>query len=301
MTGGMRGTEHRSRYQLAAAASNRPSAYARPMDLGPDSTSSSIGLPWTNASFDPSIVWHNTTWKNPAVGADEQFRTTSSEYRPHTVAASKGHPRYEQANTAGNVRYLQAPYLVGAMAEGAGLDSRPTSAVSTYSLASQKQKDMLETGAYGLAERCAQIKYWTHTRSMQSQPISAMDSYLTSSKSSFGSRPAADSQQHRLRKFTTSAQVQGPSLESAPFSVPTTPLSGGSALHATRYLGLQASDGGRRLMEVDTTGAPAAIAQKHPYPGPGPTAPDALTFVASQPITTTQESFSWPIERFPGL
>ena len=53
------------------------------------------------------------------------FRPTSSEYGSLPTAPMHKYPTFEKAKMAASVRYLQAPYLGGAMAEGSGLDARP--------------------------------------------------------------------------------------------------------------------------------------------------------------------------------
>jgi len=52
------------------------------------------------------------------------------------------------------VRYLQAPYLVGEMAAGAGIDARPVSSVSTFSLASERQAEILAGGEHANVPEC---------------------------------------------------------------------------------------------------------------------------------------------------
>ena len=80
---------------------------------------------------------------------------------------------------------------------------------------------------------------------------------------------------------------------STPSRVPTAPLSGGQALHATRYLADNDSDGMRRMIEVDTTGAPAAAEvlklPTTPHPMPEPPAP--LSFVPSHPTTRNMDTW----------
>ena len=77
------------------------------------------------------------------------------------------------------------------------------------------------------------------------------------------------------------------SLDSAPTRVPSAPLDGSSTLHATRYLGVRDSDGSRKLLEIDTTGAPAATApwRLPTAPFQAPPAPESLGFVPSHPST----------------
>jgi len=293
---GQLGTEHKSRYKLFAdaMASTATRSYPRPFDQGPDKTSTSISHPWPKAAVATPVVWNN--WARVQIGTalqDELRPVTADAIRPGLLK----HPMYEQAKMAANVRYLQAPYLVGAMMDGAGLDGRPTTSVSTYSLASAKHKSLLEDAAAGLAARSAQIQAFTHARSLQSQPISSVgDPYLTSSADAFRARPVADSQQHRLRSFVTASQASGDSLESAPKHVEVQPLNGGTVLHATRYIGVRAPDGTRRLLDVDTTGGAAPIRARHPSPYTLPLHPEPGQFVATQPITNHQENYTWPAD-----
>jgi len=290
------GTEHRSKYQLYAdaLAANATRSYPRPLDMGPDKTSTSTSHPWPKAYVAQPVMWNN--WARVQIGTPIQ-----EELRPMSADAPRPglleNPMYEQAKPAAKARYMQAPYLVGAMAEGAGIDKRPTTAISTYQLASKKHKDLLEDAAVGLAARSAQIQAWTHSRSLRSQPISPDPSpYLTSSMDAYRVRPVADAQQHRLRRYVTSGQASGDSLESAPVHVEVPPLKGGTVQHATRFLGVRAPDGTRRLMEMDTTGGPAPIRARHPCPYPLPDPAQSVPYISSQPISHEMETYTWPAE-----
>lgn len=171
-----------------------------------------------------------------------------------SVAPFHMNKEFTKAKESASVRYLQAPYLVGDMAAGAGLDARPTSSVSTFSLVSDKQAEILASGEQRLGERIANTTSWTMARSLRSKPITpSPEPYMTSTAASYKPRPPADSQQHRLRGFTTSQYVPARTLDSAPMGVSTPALATATALHATRYLGVRDSDGGRRLLEIITS------------------------------------------------
>lgn len=288
---GTSGTEHRDNFKLMtdATASVAPASKA-PFNVGPDKTSSLTGCPWVEGRELEKPSWNKTVWMPSAMPASH-FRPSSSSYG--AIPASPFHHQnmFEKAKESAGVRYLQAPYLAGDMAAGAGIDMRPVSSVGTFSLASNRQAEILADGEQRLAERMAQTAAWTAARSRASKPITSVpDPWLTSTNASYTQRPAADSQQHRLRGFITSPFVPTRSLESAPARCPTAPLEGGNSLHATRYVGVRDSDGARRLIEVDTTGAPAATSPWKLPTAPTPPAelPMPYKFVASQPATTSE-------------
>jgi len=287
------GTEHRDQYRTFYDASvGSGSAAKAPTALGPDKTASVIGLPWCSSSVPKELAWSHKVWAPVGVAGDVHYRPSSTAIGSSAQKPYHMLPMFEKAKEAASVRYLQAPYLVGEMAAGAGIDARPVSSVSTFSLASHKQADILAGSEARLFERMAQTTSFTASRSLRSAPVTAVpDPYLTSTNASFKPRPMADSQQHRLRGFTTSSYVPERSLDSAPSRCPTAPLDGATTLHATRYLGVRDSDGSRRLIEVDTTGAPAATAAwKLPTaPSEPPPSPSRLPYVSSQPMTRSMD------------
>ena len=288
------GTEHRDQYKsFKDATTDISSASKAPFALGPEKTSALIGLPWCESTGMVAPAFAASVWAPVGVPAASHFQTASSTYGSMPTAPFHKSVMFEKAKESASVRYLQAPYLAGAMGEGAGLDARPVSSVSTFSLASDRQAEILASAEQRLGERAAQTASWTMSRSLKSQPITAVpDPYLTTTNKSFQPRPSADSQQHRLRGFTTSAFVPARSLNSTPMRVPTAPLDDSSALHGTRYVGVRDSDGGRRLIEVDTTGAPAATAPwKLPtMPSAPPEYPPSTPFVSSHPTTTNDDT-----------
>jgi len=287
------GTEHRDQYRTFYDASvGSGSAQKASIAPGPEKTSTMIGLPWCNSSVPKEVPWSHKVWAPVGVAGNVHYRPTSSSIGSAAQKPYHMLPAFEKPKEAASVRYLQAPYLVGDMAQGAGIDARPVSSVSTFSLASNRQADILAGGEARLFDRMAQTTSFTASRSLRSAPVTAVpDAYLTSTNSSFRPRPMADSQQHRLRGFTTSAYVPERSLDSAPARCPTAPLDGATTLHATRFLGVRDSDGSRRLIEVDTTGAPAPTASwKLPTaPSEPPPEPNRLPFVASQPMTRSMD------------
>ena len=286
---GTAGTEHRDQYRTLYDATVGASSIAKPQfSVGLDKTSSLTGLPWTVGNAVPAPTWVKREWAPVAVAPTTHFRPSSSDYGAVPQASFHKHSAFEKPQPAASVRYLQAPYLSGEMAAGAGIDARPVSSVSTFSLASERQAEILAGGEMRLGERMAHTTSWTMARSMRSAPIGGVpEPYLTSTNASFQQRAAADSQQHRLRGFTTSSFVPERSLNSSPTHMPSSPLDGSTSLHATRYLGVRDSDGSRRLIEVDTTGAPAATAPwKLPAKPPAPPElPQPKKFVSSQPTT----------------
>ena len=288
------GTEHRDMYKsYYEATTSAVAATKPPLDLGPNKTSSTTALPWVTASVDPTVSWVKAPFAPISLGAKAYGRMSetigSTPQEPFHVHETRSKP-----NTAASVRYLQAPYLSGEMAMGAGLDARPVSSVSTFSLQSEKQGAILYGGEQRMSERLAHAAHWTLSRSMRSKPLTADPApYLTTTNASYQPRNPADSQQHRLRSFNTSALTKVPSrgLESSPTPCPTAPLDGGAAIHATRFLGVRDSDGGRRLIEVNTTGAPAATAPwKLPTePLPAPELPSSVPYVSSHPASHTTD------------
>jgi hypothetical protein len=283
------GTEYRSQFKTVRNASLASERADKPgLALGPEKTSSIIGLPWPQQQSLPEARWSKNVWAPSGVRGSTHFRQSSSAIGAVPQKAYHVHESNTKASVAGTVRYLQAPWLSGELAYGAGIDSRPVSSVSTFSLASDRQADILAGGEARLGERLGSSAAWTGARSLRSAPIpSAPQPYLTTTNASFTHRPMADSQQQRLRASVTSSLVPARTLDSAPVRCPTAPLDGGAALHGTRFLGVRDSDGGRRLIEVDTTGRPAAISPWKvpavPIEPPAPPTPGA--FVSSQPAT----------------
>lgn len=291
---GTSGTEHRDNYKsFFDATTGVASASKAPYSTGPEKTSSLIGLPWCETKGVGTPTWQKTVWAPVGVPASSHFRPSSSSYGSVQQKSFQKPESFEKPNESASVRYLQAPYLQGEMAVGAGLDARPVSSVSTFSLASERQAEILAGAEQRLGDRMAHTSAWTYSRSLKSRPITAVpEPYQTSTNASFQQRPAADSQQHRLRGFTTSNFVPARSLNSAPMVVPTSALDGSTALHATRFVGVRDSDGGRRLIEVDTTGGPAATAPwKLPtMPTAPPEYPPSTPFVSSQPATRNDDT-----------
>jgi len=286
----MAGTEHRDQYRTffdATLTATNSSATKPVMDPGPCLTSTSMGHPWVQPIGPEDTTWRNTGIVVPGIDPAGHFRTTSNSYGSMASEPFHRHTPFEKAKVAGNVRYLQAPYLVGEMAAGAGIDARPVSSVSTFSLASERQAEILAGGEMRLGERLAQTAAFTHSRSLKSAPISPLDEYLTTTNASYTSRPLCDSQQHRLRMKTTSSFVPARTLDSAPAYCATPALAGGGTMHATRFVGVRDSDGGRRLIELDTTGKPAAT---NPWKMPTdptlpPEPPPSIKYVSSQPFS----------------
>jgi len=258
----MSGTEHRDEYRtFRDATADVPSASKASFAVGPAKTSSLIGLPWVEGVQQQAPSWVKTVWAPVGLPPSAHYRPSSSDYGSMPTSPYHMHASFEKAKPATSVRYLQAPYLTGEMAEGAGIDARPVSSVSTFSLSSERQAAILAGGQQRLGERMAETAVWTMNRSLRSSPILAVpDPYVTSTNASFQQRAPADSQQHRLRSFVTSAYVPARTLDSTPAYCAVPPLSGSQTLHATRFLGVRDSDGGRRLIEMDTTGAPVPTA-----------------------------------------
>lgn len=288
------GTEYRDQFRkLTDALAGTYGSGSKPvLNPGPDKTASAIGLPWCNTAAPMEVEWRRKVWAPVGVPVDVHYTPSSRAVGSLPMKPFHTVPAYDRPKEAGSVRYLQAPYLTGDMAAGAGIDQRPVSSVSTFSLASNRQAEMLAGAEARLFDRTGQTAAWTANRSLRSAPITDVpDPYLTTTNASFQLRPMADSQQHRLRGFTTSAYVPERSLDSAPARCPTAPLDGATSLHATRYLGVRDSDGSRKLIEVDTTGAPAPTnSWKLPTtPMEPPPLPPPLPFVSSHPSTHTQD------------
>lgn len=282
------GTEHRDQYRTFYDASvGSGSAQKASIAPGPEKTSTMIGLPWCNSSVPKEVPWSHKVWAPVGVAGNVHYRPTSSSIGSAAQKPYHMLPAFEKPKEAASVRYLQAPYLVGDMAQGAGIDARPVSSVSTFSLASERQAEILAGGEMRLGERLAQTAAFTHSRSLKSAPISPLDEYLTTTNASYTSRPLCDSQQHRLRMKTTSSFVPARTLDSAPAYCATPALAGGGTMHATRFVGVRDSDGGRRLIELDTTGKPAAT---NPWKMPTdptlpPEPPPSIKYVSSQPFS----------------
>ena len=287
---GHSGTEQRDRYRTFLEPSiGTGRASKPPLSLGLEKTATSIGLPWPppQPTGAQDVEWSRAWMPMGGIDPAAHYRLTSAV---HGSGGDPAHPTvqgaYDKAKQAGTVRYLQAPYLAGSMGDGAGLDYRPTSSVSTTSLASNRQADLLREGESLLGNRLGQTASWTGARSLRSTPILQVpEPYLTTTASSYAMRPGADCQQHKLRSFITSPLVAGESrsLTSTPARCATAPLDGSTSLHNTRFLGVRDSDGGRLLIEV---GATRAVAPSLPTK---PTIPppflDAVKFVPSHPVT----------------
>jgi len=284
-----RGTEHRDQFPLAMDAVIGHGSAAKPtLQVGSAKTSSLTGLPWPPQHTLKEVSWARWPREPPTVAAEVHYRPVSAVHGSMPAEAFHRTNSFEQAKPLKDVRYLQAPYLSGALRDGAGIDFRPPTSVSTYSMSSDRQADLLKEGEFLLNSRMGETVAWTANRSLRSAPISqGPEPYLTTTNASFKSRPVADSQQHVLRSFCTSPLVPARTLSSQPPRCPTAPIEGSSSLHFTRYLGVRDSDGGRRLIEVDTTGAPAPMPYKLPTePLPMPDAPSGIKHVPSHPLTT---------------
>lgn len=281
------GTEHRGQYQLYVDATvGVGTANKQPPALGADNTSSLTGLPWPQGKVTPSIDWSSHVWA-PSVVHKKHFTPTSTQIGSLQPTPVHHHATFEKAKPVPSVRYLQAPMLVGEMGRGSGIDERPPSSVSTFSMA-EKQSALLRDGEQRLAQRMASTRAWTANRSTRSDVSAVPDGYLTSTLASYQPRPAADMQQHRLRGFTTSSFVNCDPLNSAPQRCPTAPLDGGSSLHSQRYIGLRDSDGSRRLLDTGATAPPFALGTSDTAPLPPP--PVARKFVSSQPTTRNTDT-----------
>jgi len=253
------------------------------LSLGIETTSSSIGLPWPQPQGSEDVEWSRQVRMPMGVDAADHYRLSSSIYGAGETSHSTVHCSYDKAKQAATVRYLQAPYLAGSISKGAGLDCRPTSSISTFSLASDRQADILREGESLLASRLVQTATWTGARSRRSTPILHMpETYLTSTTSSYAMSPGADCQQHRLRSFITSPLVAGMarSLDSMPARCSTAPIDGSASLHNTRFLGVRDSDGARRLIEVGKTRATPSFSAKPSIPP----SVNVIKFVPSHPV-----------------
>lgn len=294
-----RGTESRDQYKtIFGQRSVQQMAYKRESELGSLMTSSVIALPWPAPKDIASVSWPGSVGPSGVVTPGPPPESTvygSEPQRPihqHPLP-NRGPPmsRYELPKPAAKVRYLNGPYVTGAMAEGSGIDKRPVSSVSTFQMASDRQKELLVEGHNLLQRRMAENAKWTAERTRKSRPISASPTpYLTTLKASYKERPAADAQQQRVRKLISAPLAYTPAgerLSSAPIHKEVTPLAGGTALHATRYLGVQDPDGTRRLLDMDSTGGPLPI--QVPPPRERPRTAPAIPFVASQPSTKTMD------------
>jgi len=194
------------------------------------------------------------------------------------------HAYYDLAKPSNKVRYLCVPYAYGT--KGEGPPKRPTSAAAMSQYSSEREKAILAQGAALLQQRAnATAQAGVDRVRAIMRPMSAGPApYMTTTKASYAPRPAADSQQQRVRKHVSAglASAAGGSLDGAPIHVEAAPLEGGSALHAQRYLGVGDADGTRRLLEIDTTGGPV-LTLPPPYERSYTTS--ATAFVPSQPST----------------
>ena len=297
------GTEYRDHYKeyTRAAASHRSPARAGPPALhvgGFGATSSLIGLPppqpapfavgpWEVAAVAPAPVAASTHYRPMSAGYGAKpaqgFHTTAPNAKPLTAA---------------RVRYLQGPYLQGAMLDGAGIDGRPTSAQAHFTYSSKRQKEILQQGESNLWGRAAEINAFVAARARQKVQPKPADAYVTQTKAHYTTRPAHESQQHRLKAFNSSKLSTGfgvASLDSTPMSKSVRPLSGGTALQGTRFLGIRAPDGARKLVEVDDPGLPPPTAEPYPFTGSTPALPLPSKFVPSQPVGHSLEAFEGPI------
>jgi len=299
----MYGTENRDRYRTYQdATASLGSAEKPPFQTGASKTSSLTALPWpTQYRAYGDVTWAKQLFAPPKT-VDAHYRPSSSTVG--SVAAQAHHQQvngvfgYTRAYPSATVRYLQAPYLAGEMTEGAGIDTRPPSSVATYSLASERQAQMLATGEHNLLERLAHNASWTNSRSLRSPPLTAApEPYLTTTNKSFRPQTGPNAQQHRLRSFTTSSLVPARSLNSTPTALPAPALGGSSSLHETRFLGVRDSDGGRRLLDINTTGEPttAAVAGSAAAAQYVPQYSQRLNFVPSQPASTSVTDAEWAL------
>ena len=288
------GTEYRDQFRTYFDATLGTNSATKPnLALGPQKTSSLIGLPWPQQDVPTDVPFGGKVWA-PAYFPPGHFRPSSSKIGSLPQKPFHTTDEFSKPKVAATVRYLQAPYLSGEMSYGAGIESRPVSSVGTFSLESERQADILAGAEVRMNQRMANSYAWTANRSLRSAPISAPpEPYMTSTNAFFAQRPLADSQQHRLRTYTSSKINPSRSLSSTPSRVPTAPLSGGQALHATRYLAVNDSDGMRRMIEVDTTGAPAAaeVLKLPTTPHPMPVPPAPLSFVPSHPTTCNMDTW----------
>ena len=246
-------TEYRHQYQsLTAANLSLGRAKALQQEHGTHVTSSRVGLPWPPQETPMSVMWRSTAWM-PSTVPSAHYRPSSADFGATIETDVHRHKgRFGVPPPSSKVRYLQAPYLSGSLKEGAGLDYRPTTSVSTHTMSSERERDMLLAAHHALHDRMGQSMAWTAARAQRSQPISAIpDAYMTITNDSYRPRPAADAQQHRLNTILTSSLATSNTLESEPRPVTAPALGAGSgALHSTRYLGIRASDGGRQLLDV---------------------------------------------------
>lgn len=235
------------------------------------------------------MSWTNKAWA--PIGVHKQhFRPVSTQIGSFQPQPVHRYPMFEKAKPVPSVRFLQAPFLMGEMSNGAGIDSRPASSVGTFAMV-DKQRELLTTGDARLAERMHSVRGWTAARTTRTTISDVPDAYLTSTLASFQERPAADMQQHRLRGFTTSSFVgttTADRLNSAATPCPTASLTGGSSLHSQRFLGLRDSDGTRRLLDTHVDGSPSELAPTETAPLPPP--PPASSFVSSQPTTRNTDT-----------
>ena len=72
----------------------------------------------------PAPTWVKREWAPVAVAPTTHFRPSSSDYGAVPQASFHKHSAFEKPQPAASVRYLQAPYLSGEMAAGAGRERR---------------------------------------------------------------------------------------------------------------------------------------------------------------------------------
>ena len=274
-----RGTEHRDQYKsLYAQTSVQQLAVKPEQNNGPDLTSSLIALPWPQPKDVPKVAWPGSAGVGDS-GVVGIPLAESSVLGDHVVKEAHRHPlphrgpphsQYARCPPAARARYLNVPYLVGAMAEGTmPTDKRATTSMAMSQLHSEREKELLVQGAAIFQRRMEEAAAWTAARAEEAGPITPSPSpYQTTHRASYAPRPIADSQQQRMRKSVTSsfsaAALAGSltasgtveSMTGEPITVEAEPIPGGSALHATRFLGVRDPNGTRRFVEVDTTGGP---------------------------------------------
>ena len=206
------GTETRDHYKPSSVTASVPSSgqIGPPaLTLGSSVTSSVIAFPWPTPAAPVEQPWTTASMEPTSVPASVHYRPQSAGYGSTPAQSFHAQPSMQKPLPCGSVRYLQGPYLVGSMRDGAGIERRPTSAQAHFTFTSRRQKEILQDGERNLWDRGASINAFVAARSRVRPQPRPGDAYLTSTKASFNTRPAADSQQHRLRAFNTAKMYIG--------------------------------------------------------------------------------------------
>lgn len=274
-------TEYKHQYDATRASTLPPPP--PPADTTREFTSTNIGLPkpvvpmaaplpkWVNAKFTSMIP-------------------PGAHYAPASMAISGAVPPLSFRNKfcyksapAATQRYLRTPYLLPGDA-GTGLDSRPASSVAAFDLGGAYAAALLNAAEVNYQKRASTASSWTAEHAANPPVLMPAESYRTTTKDSFPLRSGADTQQQRMRDWTSSKHVNSLSLSSSTLRCPTAPLADSTALHTQRFLAIRSSDGGRRV--IDT----AEAFDAPPAAPPVPVLlrePRLTAYVPSQPTTTS--------------